>query len=354
MIRALPFLLLPCLAQAETLRIATFNTELSRDGPGLLLRDIQRNQQQVQDVVAVITATAPDVLALQGTDWDLDGQALKALAERLDQAGLSYPHSFHSQPNGGMETDLDLDGDGRRFGPGDAQGWGEFSGQNGIAILSRFPIAQNDVQDFSTLLWRDLPDADLPSKDSQPFPSPIAQEHQRLSSTAHWVVPIDTPEGRVTVMTFHATPPVFDGPEDRNGLRNRDEIRFWQVYLDGQLGPAPADRFVIAGDANLDPYDSAGLITGIQNLLGDPRVQDPAPASAGAAQAGTQGHQGPDSLDTVEWEGAGRLRVDYVLPSADWQVTGSGVYWPAPGEDGHAAALGASRHRLVWVDLTAP
>ena len=45
----------------------------------------------------------------------------------------------------------------------------------------------------------------------------------------------------------------------------------------------------------------------------------------------------------------GNLRVDYVLPSADWRVTGAGVHWP-DGEAGEIAGT-ASRHRLVWVDL---
>ena len=68
--------------------------------------------------------------------------------------------------------------------------------------------------------------------DGQPFPSDAAQAAQRLSSTGHWVVPVSIKDTLFTVLTFQAGPPVFDGPEDRNGLRNRDEIRFWQVFLD--------------------------------------------------------------------------------------------------------------------------
>ena len=39
--------------------------------------------------------------------------------------------------------------------------------------------------------------------------------------------------GRKTVhfLVSHPTPPVFDGPEDRNGTRNHDEIRFWADYI---------------------------------------------------------------------------------------------------------------------------
>ena len=35
----------------------------------------------------------------------------------------------------------------------------------------------------------------------------------------------------VHFLVSHPTPPVFDGPEDRNGTRNHDEIRFWADYI---------------------------------------------------------------------------------------------------------------------------
>ncbi len=40
--------------------------------------------------------------------------------------------------------------------------------------------------------------------------------------------------GKTTLhlLASHPTPPAFDGPEDRNGRRNHDEIRFWNDYLD--------------------------------------------------------------------------------------------------------------------------
>ena len=52
-------------------------------------------------------------------------------------------------------------------------------------------------------------------------------------------------------------------------------------------------------------------------------------------------------------EAPGNLRVDYVLPSAGLEITGAGVFWPVEGEPG-AALIGASDHRLVWVDVTLP
>ncbi|MFC3612508.1 endonuclease/exonuclease/phosphatase family protein [Lutimaribacter marinistellae] len=343
----------PALMSAESIRVATYNTELGGEGPGLMLRDIERGAAKVEAIVQVIAKVQPDILALQGIDWDHHGKGLAALADRLAAAGVSYPHRYAAQPNSGLDSGVDLDGDGRLGGPGDAHGWGAYTGRRGIAVLSRFPFAEGG-RSFSDVLWQDLPGAELPRySNGSPFPSEAAQAAQRLSTTAHWLLPVDTPQGPLWLMTFQATPPVFDGPEDLNGLRNRDEIRLWQVLLDGKLGDAPTSRFVIAGGANLDPWDSDGRNEAIRALLADDRLQDPEPRSSGGAEAGSQGHRGNDALDTVEWNGVGRLRVDYVLPSADWTVTGSGVYWPARDAPGHATALDASRHRLVWVDLRA-
>lgn len=345
--------LLPVLAGAETIRVASFNVGLGRDGPGLMLRDIAGGKDaQVAAVVQVIAQTAPDILALQSVDWDHDGAGLNALAAALKDAGADYPHRFAARPNSGLATDLDLDGDGRLGGPDDAQGYGDFTGQKGMAVLSRYPIRTDAIRDLSPLLWRDLPGALLPvHPDGRPFPSAAAQAVQRLSYTAHWVVPIALPGPRdLTLLTFYASPPVFDGPENRNARRNHDEIALWLALLDGALGAVP-ENVVLAGGANLDPFDSDGRRDAIRRLLDDPRLQDPEPASPGAALAGDQGHVGPDAMDTVHWPKVGRLRVDYVLPGSDWRVVDAGVFWPAPGEPGHDTALAASRHRLVWVDL---
>jgi len=342
MIRIILLLLLPVLAQAETVRIATFNTELSRDGPGLLLRDIRQGDAQVQAVVDILAATRPDIIALQGIDWDQKGQALTALSGLLREAGLDYPYFFAAQPNSGRETSLDLNGDGRTHGPADSQGWGRFTGQGGMAVLSRYSIRQHAVQDFTGLLWRDLPGAQLPATEDGPFPSEAAQNIQRLPSVGHWIVPVDTPIGPLDLMTFHAAPPVFDGPEDRNGLRNRDEIRLWSAVLSGELGYKPESPFVIAGDANLDPAYGEGRKEAIRALLSHPRLQDPQPRDPSGA------------LTTVVWKAVGEMRVDYVLPSVDLHVKDAGVFWPEAGTPLRGSAELASRHRLIWVDVTAP
>ncbi|WP_207899542.1 endonuclease/exonuclease/phosphatase family protein [Rhodovulum adriaticum] len=350
-------------AGADTLRVASYNTELSRRGPGLLLGAILGGKdEQVAAVVQVIAAARPDILVLQGVDYDAEGRALAALADRLGRAGLAYPHRFALAPNRGVRTGLDLDGDGRLGGPGDAQGFGYFTGQEGMAILSRFPIRADAVRDLSGLIWADMPGAVLPMRAGRPFPTAAAQAVQRLSTTGHWDVPVQVGATVLHLLAYHATPPVFDGPEDRNGLRNRDELRLWLRYLEGALPgpPPPRDRFVLLGDANLDPVDGDGHGAAMRALLADPRLTDPAPRSAGGRAAAWQGganaaHRGDPALDIADWDddGPGNLRVDYVLPSADLAVVGAGVLWPDGGPLAETVAV-ASRHRLVWVDIALP
>ena len=63
------------------MRVATYNTELQRDGPGLFLRDLARGvDEQITAVLEVIAAADADILALQGIDYDLTGEALGMFA----------------------------------------------------------------------------------------------------------------------------------------------------------------------------------------------------------------------------------------------------------------------------------
>ncbi len=297
----------------------------------------------------VVRAANPDVLVVGDFDYDLNGVALAALAERLED----YPHQFTRRPNRGLDGGRDLDQDGRLDGPGDAEGYREFAGQGGMAVMSRLPFDERAVLDFSDFAWADLPDA-LGTGDGL--------DPHRLSTTVHWDVPVVFPDGdRLHLLVWHATAPVFDGPEDRNGRRNHDETRFLHMYISGALDyPAPP-QFVVIGTANADPFDGESRPEALHALLRDPLVRDPKPSSIGgrvaaARDAGVNNtHRGPAEQDTVDWSDdpgdPGNLRVDYVLPAARLTVTGSGVFWPEPETSlGRDVAL-ASRHRLVWVDI---
>ncbi|MCO6383861.1 endonuclease/exonuclease/phosphatase family protein [Oceanicola sp. 502str15] len=333
-------------ARAETVRVATFSPELTRKGPGLLLRDILKGEAQVEAVVAVVRAADADVLLLTGIDMDMEGATLAALADRLAEAGAPYPHLFTAPGNTGLRTGLDLDGDGRLDEPEDAQGFGRFPGEGSMAVLSRYPLGP--VTELTSLLWRDLPGG------APWFASEAAAGVQRLSSVAHWDLRVEGPGGPLHLLAFSATPPVFDGEEDRNGRRAEDELRLWQAYLAGRLGGPPQGPAVVLGRVNVDPVDGEGRRDVLGALLAGP-LQDVAPLGPGGAAEADAEQRGPAGQDTVDWDGPGNLRVDYVLPQAGLEVSGAGVLWPVEGQplDGLdlATARAASRHRLVWVDI---
>ena len=351
---------------ADSLRVATFNVNLSRRGPGLLLRDLLRGDPAAESVARIVATVAPDVLLLTKFDHDHGLVALNAFADLVRAQGHDLPHLFAVRPNSGRQTGMDMIGDGRVNTPDDAQGYGAFAGVAGMALMSRLPVDHAEVRDFSAFLWRDLPGARLPQQAGQPFPSAQVFDVQRLSTTAHWEVPLILPDGGVLrVLGWYASPPVFGGREGRNRLRNHDETMFWVYLLDGVLGMAPPQEpFVLMGDSNLDPYDGDGIHDAMRRLLAHPAVQDPAPRSAGALAAhvaGDRPRRGDPALHTTEWTregGPGNLRVDYVLPSVGLPVLDAGVFWPEPGDPEHAMlgdpADPPTRHRLVWVDIALP
>lgn len=371
-------------ASAEGLRVAAYDVGLDRAGPGLLLHDLGRepgsNLGREPDaglaaVVSVIQAVRPDVLLVSKFDHDLRGRALAVFAEllRAGPDGIDYPHSFSAPVNAGVPIGFDLDDDGRQAGWNDNHGFGKFPGHGGMAILSRLPIDEGAVRMFQTLTWADLPGALLPERPGgAPYPSAEAQAVMRLSSKAHWDVPVVLPDGgRLHLLASGPTPPLFDGPERMNVRRNHDEIGFWTRYLDGEAfrddqgreAAAPDAPVVVLGDLNLDPADGAGMHEAIRALTGHAALQDPEPASAGAvaaarAQGGVNGGQrGNAALDTADWSderGPGNLRVDYVLPSVELAVTGAGVFWPEPGAALAEVVAAGPAHRLVWVDLALP
>ena len=359
---------------AESIRFATFNASMSRSAEGALAVALRAGDDpQIAKVARIIRAVNPDVILINEFDHGA-GHDRWLVENYLDGA---YPFSFIASSNTGVATGLDLDGDGvvgsepgsPAFGR-DSHGFGRFEGQYGMAVLSKHAIVREHVRTFRMFRWKDMPGARLPANpDGTPFYSDEALEILRLSSKSHWDVPVRAGGDVIHFLVCHPTPPVFDGPEDRNGRRNADEIRFWADYIagagyivdDGGRGGGLPDgvRFVVAGDLNADPEDGDAAPGAIRQLLDHPLIDPSAtPASDGAAAAAAvQGranarHRGDPRFDTADFndKAPGNLRVDYVLPSSNLTVLGSGVYWPLPGEPG-AAIIDASDHRLVWIDV---
>lgn len=368
------------------LRVATYNLSLNRGTAGELEKDLSTpDNQQARTVAEVIQRANPDVILLNEFDYVPGMRAADLFRENylaVGQGGadpVSYPHAYVAPSNTGIPSGFDLNNDGKVGGGDDAFGFGAFEGQYGMAILSKYPIDTENVRTFQNFLWKDMPGALLPDNPATPEPadwfSPEELDVVRLSSKSHWDVPVTVGRETVHVLASHPTPPTFDGPEDRNGRRNHDEIRFWADYVtpgksqyivDDQgkkRGLLPSEPFVIVGDQNADPFDGDSVDSAINQLLDSKQVVDPLPVSAGAVEAAAlQGganaaHAGDPRYDTADFgdTAPGNLRVDYVLPSRKTTVLGSGVFWPTQA-DPLSRLTGvypfpSSDHRLVWTDM---
>ena len=271
---------------------------------------------------------------------------MDAFRTQLAASGVAYPYHHAPPPNSIHITGLDLDGDGRTSSREDRQGYGRFSGDGGLALLSRFPIRTPDIKSYSDLLWAELPDTELPEN-----MTPEAKALQRLSSSSHVNIPIALPDGStLTILAYAATPPVFDDEYDRNGLRNSAETAFWEYWLDGHFGTLPG-HFALMGNANLDPDRGDGRRGAIRSLLRHPALQDPLPTSQGAASMRLGG-----AADTVDWPEPtpANMRVSYILPARTLTVAAVGVVWPPSGSAFIKTVETAGPHRLVWTDIVIP
>lgn len=404
-------------AKPETIRFATFNASLNRDAAGKLAADLSTpDDPQARAVAEIIQRVRPDVILINEFDSDETGEAARLFRVNYLERGqngaepIFYPYAFSGTVNTGLASGMDLDDDGvattqpgSRAYAGDALGFGAFPGQYGMLILSNRPILEDQVRSLREVKWKDMPGALLPRKpDGSPWYDEDELAKLPLSSKAHWDVPVATREngGRIVhLLVSHPTPPTFDGPEDRNGRRNHDEIRLWADYIAGgeyaryitgpaeAVGPEPRppgidttlqggfrggaiayphwpQTFVILGDLNADPNDGDSVPGAVQQLLNHPRVNAGfVPASPGGAEAAQrQGghnarHRSDPAHDTADFgdtgNAPGNLRCDYVLPSRDLQPVGGGVFWPAGDDPLHRLVQEnvSSDHRLVWLDL---
>ena len=366
------------------LRLATYNVSLYTEQPGGLVAKLQAGSEQAADIAAVLQRVRPDIVLINEFDFDPQGQAAELFQRNYlevaqEQGGqpLHYAYRYLAPVNTGVPSGLDLDNNGTVGGEGrergnDAWGYGLHPGQYGMLVLSRFPIDAGQVRSFRLLPWSSMPDAHRPidPASGQPWHDDAIWAQLRLSSKSHWDVPVRTPAGTVHLLASHPTPPVFDGPEDRNGARNADEIRLWREYISAGARPWLCDdagrcgglaenvRFVIAGDLNNDPADGDGHHEAIVELLEHPRVLRMAtPRSEGGAETaqayaakGLARRGAPAHVTGDFGPRAGAMRLDYVLPSTGFELRGSGVFWP-PSSDPAAAIADGSDHHLVWVDL---
>jgi len=345
------------------LRVATFNILMAwgEHAQGRLIENLATpDWNHAQKVAEIIQLVNPDVILLNEFDYDAEGAALANFQSNylgVSQGGaatVNYPYTFIAPSNTGIPSGVDFNGDGDTTDPEDAFGYGWYPGAYGMVVLSKYPIAKESVRTFQQFLWKDMPNNLLPLT----YYSEEAQNVFRLSSKSHWDVPVEVNGRLVHILGSHPTPPVFDGPEDRNGRRNHDEIRFWADYASSAGGSyiyddkgisgglSTGSSFVIMGDQNADPDEGDSTGNAILQLLEHANINTMIIPESEGSLAATG-----DADDTASWG----LRADYVLPSVDGLVPQQGqVFWPSRTDVNYHLVRNdvSSDHRLVWLDLS--
>lgn len=368
--------------QEKTVRLATFNISFNRDRAGMLKERLAEGKgKNFERIAKIIQRVRPDVILLNEFDYDKSGEGVQLFQEHFlgkahdDLKPINYPHTFIRPVNTGVDSGLDMDHDGVKKTGADAYGYGKFPGQYGMAVLSKYPLLEKQARTFQNFLWKDMPDALVPidPESGKPYFHPPVMEVFRLSSKSHWDVPVSIDGAVVHFLVAHPTPPTFDGPEDRNGKRNHDEIRMLADYVGGKAeylyddngkhgGLADGEHFVIAGDLNADPVDGASHDGAAAQLLDHPAINAAVPpkSSGGTKFAALQGRKnseqkGDPANDTSDFTDrtVGNLRVDYCLPSKTLEVKSQAVFWPEP-DDPEADWVKATDHRMVYIDVAIP
>mgnify|MGYP000381747411 CR=1 FL=1 len=370
------------------LRVATFNVSMealnytvkiennkTNINSNALTNALQNNHLQIRNIAEIIQRTNPDIILLNEFDRVDDSTTNilyfinKYLGEsQRNQQTINYPYFYQGSVNTGVKVNSDLNGDGNSSQlPVDAHGFGHFIGHFGMVLLSKYPIDESAIRTFQKFKWHDMPNALKPinPETNQLWYTDDTWKTLRLSSKSHWDIPIKINGEIVHILASHPTPPVFDGPENRNGNRNHDEIRFWFDYINNKQGDYIYDdnhqkgalkvnrRFIIIGDQNASSVEGDAIITkrskGIIALLDSDKIQDSLPTSLGGQKHSSGNINGIHH--TAYWG----MRADYVLPSTfGFIIKKSGVFWPQQDEDTYRLIenrQASSDHRLVWVDV---
>jgi endonuclease/exonuclease/phosphatase family metal-dependent hydrolase len=362
---------------AEHLRVATFNvsmdaTNYTKKGDLIkadaLVNALQADHQQIKNIAEIIQRVRPDIILLNEFDYVPKAQGIDFFinhylaVSQQEQPSIDYPYVYLAPVNTGLATDFDLDNDGKKMGVmADAQGFGFFEGHYAMVLLSKYPIDVEAVRTFQKFKTKDMPNAQVtidPTTNKNWY-SDDEWQAIRLSSKSFWDVPVNINGKKLHILASHPTPPVFDGPEDRNGKRNHDEVRLLADYVSNasyiyddngkQGGLNNKSRFVILGDLNAAPEGDKARVKTTDQLLKNQFINASyTPSSEGAKEAYPQSFAKHYSAN---WQ----ARVDYVLPSNyGFKIEDGGVFWPT-----QTSALyrlikdrnASSDHRMVWLDL---
>lgn len=396
--RAAAYAIQPPEEEAVTIRVATW------DVGSLSTRELlDPASPRPLQIAQVIQRLRPNVLLLVGVAYDMpggldagSGEPPGLNARRLAEDFLAHPQATDLQPmrmiawmpptNSGQPSGRDLDRSGTVINEylaasargaeldvgfsGDAWGPGAYPGQRGVMLLvdARLEALIDRSRTFRRLPWDFLPAPSMPAGpggEGEWFASEV-RGVVRLSSTTHVDLPIRLPNGAVVHVLGSAPALVTGAPtpaRERRARRNRDEIRFWELYIEsgegvvdddgvpGGLG-ASADgeplfdpSFIVLGPLGVTPEDPLGFKDPIgESLLVVSRIN-------GRVVPESSGPDGSGRVLSSSATGQDDRRTDYVLPSTDLGIAAAGVWRVPPvGPDGQPVAFPTERFP-VWMDL---
>lgn len=347
---------------SPSVRVAQYNISL------LGSVKLKTDNPQVAAAADVIARFDPDIIAINEIAFDLTGvdpepgtfsdgmQNGALLAEKLNAVTPGAPYEFHVLTFGNSGV-LWEGYDAANHDPYFAERGNGGVGQFNYAVLSRYPILEDDARVIVDVAWDSLPghvgptmQADIGVAIPPGYP---------IFAKGLVIVPIDV-DGRVLHLVMnHPFPPIN---QPVNPYRHHDELLAMKLLLDGDLPgvePLPADaRFVIAGDLNVDPDDGDALPGTIEQLFDHPLVVASQPNDGhgtfgNTPEQNTQAsacpaNDGPDpSTDR-------QLQLDYLMPSTTiGPPLATGMFFPDPvaePADWQLACM-ASDHFLLWADL---
>lgn len=367
----------------DSIRIATFNvsmdaTNYAVDGQepkaDALATALKSDHPQIKNIAEIIQRVRPDIILLNEFDYIDKSNGIEYFKKHYlqisqkKQPAINYPYTFIAPVNTGLATKFDLDNDGQHTGvKADAQGFGFFEGHYGMAVLSRFPIDIEKVRTLQKFKTKDMPNAGIPvdPKSGDNWYSEKEWQALRLSSKSFWDLPINVKGKTFHLIASHPTPPVFDGEEDRNGIRNHDEVRLIADYVanadylyddNGVPGGLKANsRFVIVGDLNAAPEGDKKRPDTTNQLLKHPLINATYTPQSKGAQLSFSHTNDPQSY-AAQYTAFWQARVDYVLPSkVGIEIHKGGVFWPAKNSELYRLIKdrnASSDHRMVWLDIS--
>ncbi|WP_258934583.1 endonuclease/exonuclease/phosphatase family protein [Nesterenkonia pannonica] len=355
------------------LRVATLHAGLTASNPegsdplDSLISDLAGgNHGQARTLAETVQINEPDVLVLTGVSHDEDGRIAEILQDQYFASGQNgqsskhYPHVFTAPTNSGVDSGVDLDGDGTVGGSGDAMGYGSYPGQEGMIIFSKEPLDTDGARTFQEFLWKDMPGSSLSDEGFTQAEESIL----RLATTSLWDVPVLV-EGHEPIHLIVSATAASDEPGTADRARSEDFAQLladyvaseaWYLYDDEGVegGLRPGAHAIVVGEPFI--HEDAGA----EKLTSHPALEDPEPEAVTDTDVSERPGEPSQTDETAtRWVSGGEdLRASFAVPSTGLSFIQSGVFWPGDGEFGHRTvdptASNALDDRLVWLDVHAP